>query len=273
LREYPDSGHTATNPVRDVRTAACQPACTLTAAATAGLTIPFYSLTERIGAAAVIDAARAAGIAAMWRPGTGSTAPVRYDLSQRDAALVPSPFGTDLALGSYPVTVLDQATGMATLAAGGKRGAVHFVQRVTKDYATYYAPPTVAPTNTVPALSPDVVADLTGVLSQNPAGQLAGGPASASIAGSATVGDGLLDVGHAWLVGYTPDLAMAVWIGNKEVEFPLRDRTGDRITGETLPAAIYRTVLAGATSDLGLSTAAAFPQAPNVGDPTKGDAP
>ncbi len=269
VREFPDGGRTAGNPVRDVRTAACQPACTLAEAAAAPLSIPFYAVTERVGPAAVIEAARAAGVGAMWTAGTGSTAPVRYDLTTgRPTALVPDPFGPDVALGAYPVTVLDQATAMASLAAGGVWNPTHFVVRVVRDFATYYAEPIDAG---VPGLDPDVVADITDVLSTVPAGQIPGGPPSASISGTAPMVGSALDAAHAWHVGYTPDLALAVWVGNKEVEFPLRDAIGNRITGDTLPALIYRTVVDGATSELGLGPGE-FPAPAGLGDATVGDA-
>jgi membrane peptidoglycan carboxypeptidase len=254
--------------VRDVRPAPCQPACTLAEAATAQLSIPFYTVTERVGADAVIDTARAAGVDAMWSPGSGSTAPVRYDLTaRRVAALVPDPFGADVALGTYPVTVVDQATGMATLAAGGIRSTTHFVAQVVRDYVTYYAAPFDAGSR---ALDPDVAADVTAVLSTNRVGQLASGVPSASVSGTAPLLGSALDSAHAWHVGYTPGLAMAVWVGNREVEFPLRDEVGNRITGDALPALIYRTVVDAATERLGLD-AGEFPEPADLGDPTVTD--
>jgi len=270
VQAFPDSGHPATDPVRDVRSAACQPTCTLAQAATVPLSIPFYAATEKIGPAAVIDAAKAAGIGAMWTAGTGAKAPVRHDLAVAGNAVVPDPFGADVVLGRYPVTVLDQATGMATLADRGVHAPTHFVEHVTKDYAPYFTEPR-PPTS--PALDPDVVADVTSVLAANPAGTLPGGPASASMAGTALIAGSALDAAHAWLVGYTPDLAVAVWVGNRETEFPLHDATGNRISGETLPAEIYRAVVSGATDALRLSPTATFPAAVGLGDATTGNAP
>jgi len=268
VKEFPEYGHTAANPVRDVRAAPCQPACTLAEAATVPLSIPFYSVTERVGPELVIDLAHAAGIDAMWTPGTGSTAPVRYDLTtRRGTALVPDPFGADVALGTYPLTVLDQAGATATLAAGGERADTHFVTRVVRDFASYHT----ESTDRRRALDADVVADVTAVLSGSSAGQIPGGPPSAGIAGTALLAGSAIEAAHAWYVGYTPDLAMAVWVGNKEVEFPLRDVIGDRITGETLPARIYRTVAAGATEALDLDMSS-FPDPADIGDAAAGDA-
>ncbi|MBX6751484.1 MAG: penicillin-binding protein [Micromonosporaceae bacterium] len=268
VKEFPASGRTAADAVRDVRSAPCQPACTLAEAATVPLSIPFYAVTERIGPEAVIEMAHAAGIGAMWSAGPDA-ALVRHELAARRIdALVPEPFTTDVALGSYPVTVLDQATAMATFAAGGLRAETHFVARVVRDYATVYE----APSERRRVVDADVVADVTAVLAQNSAGQIPDGPPTAGVAGTALLAGSAIDAVHAWYVGYAPDLAMAVWVGNKEYEFPLRSATGDRITGETLPAQIFRTVIAGATDALGLG-ASTFPAPANIGDDTAGDAP
>lgn len=266
VKEFPASGHTGADALRDVRSAECQPACTLAEAAIVPLSIPFYAVTERIGPAAVIETARDAGIGAMWS--LGADGPRRHDLTGRSVrTLVPEPFTADVALGTYPVTVLDQAVAMATFAAGGVRATTHFVDRVVRDYATVYE----GPSERERVLAADVVADITAALAQNPAGRIPDGPPTAGVAGTALLAGSAVDAAHAWYVGYTPDLAMAIWVGNKEYEFPLRNAIGDRITGETLPAQIFRTVIAAATEalDLGPST---FPAPAHVGDDTLGDA-
>jgi hypothetical protein len=56
-----------------------------------------------------------------------------------------------------------------------------------------------------------------------------------------------------------------------ETEFPLKDREGARVTGEGLPAQIYRVVLSAASDSLGLP-AATFPPAVHGGDAAAGDA-
>jgi membrane peptidoglycan carboxypeptidase len=268
VREYPASGRDVTNPVRDVIESPCQPACSLIEATTASLTIPFYSVTERVGAAAVIDQARAAGIDAMWTPGSAAGPGQRYGLTGPSATeLTPEPFGSDVALGVYPVTVLNQANAMATFAAGGRRGTAHFVERVGKDFSTVYS----ARPGSSAALSRATVADLTWVLSQNPAGQLSDDRPSASLSGSARLGASALDMAHAWQVGYTGNLAMAVWVGNRDSELPLRDKLGNRIIGTGLPAEIYRTFLGPVHGRLGLP-AVEFPEPVFHGDATAGDA-
>ena len=49
------------------------------------------------------------------------------------------------------------------------------------------------------------------------------------------------DEKDAWFVGYTPDLAMAVWVGDPTEPTPMRDVAGfDRVQGGTIPALIWK---------------------------------
>lgn len=49
------------------------------------------------------------------------------------------------------------------------------------------------------------------------------------------------DETDAWFVGYTPDIAIAVWVGHTEAATPLRNVAGfARVQGGTLPAMIFR---------------------------------
>lgn len=250
VKAFPASDRPENNPVRDTVDAPCQPACSLADAATGSLSVPYFALTEKIGAARVIDMARQAGIDAMYVPQRGDTPQQRYDLTgTTGSALTPEPFGTDVALGDYPVTVLDQANAMATFAAGGRRSTAHFVVRVSKDFSTVY---TEQATNGSPILDRAAVDDLTWALSQNPAGALPGGRPSVGVAGFSRLRASAVDNAHVWFTGYTANLAAAVWIGNEEIEFPLRDKLGNRVTGMGLPAEIYRTFMAGAADRLGL---------------------
>jgi membrane peptidoglycan carboxypeptidase len=179
----------------------------------------------------------------------------------------PTPFGTDVALGDYPVTVLDQANAMATFAAGGRRSEVHFVQRVRKDSATVVAPG-FGPGEQI--LNAAAVKDLTWTLAQDPSGQLSDGRASATKTGVGLLRTSQVETAHAWIVGYTANLAMAVWIGNEETEFPLRDLEGARVTGAGLPAQIYRAFMPAAHEALGLPKAA-FADPPFGGSAEAGD--
>ena len=153
-----------------------------------------------------------------------------------------------MALGVYPVTVLDQANAMATFAAGGRRsdGPLRRAGQQGLRHRLHAQPAIEC------GAEPAAVADVTWVLSQNPAGQLPDDRPSASLSGSARLGTSALDTAHAWQVGYTGNLAMAVWVGNRDTELPLRDKLGNRITGAGLPAEIYRAFMGSAHDRLGL---------------------
>ncbi len=248
-KAYPRSGRPASNPVRDYLGAPCQPTCTLAQAATASLNVPFFALTERLTPAKVIDMARAAGVDSMWVPDSPGTARQRYDLRAHTGAQVtPRPFGPEVGLGADPVTVVDQANAMATFAAGGLRADVHFVRSVTRDGLPVYR-------ETIGArrvLSRAAASDLSWALGNDPAGALADGHASATKTGVWALRDSPVETSHAWMVGYTGNLAMAVWIGNRETELPLKDSNAARVTGAGLPAQIYRTFMQEASQRMGL---------------------
>jgi penicillin-binding protein 1A len=61
----------------------------------------------------------------------------------------------------------------------------------------------------------------------------------------------------AWLVGYTPQLATAVWMGAPVGEVPMTNVGGIRVTGGSYPASIWSRFMTVALADL---PAVAFPQ-------------
>jgi membrane peptidoglycan carboxypeptidase len=250
------AGRPAGDPVHDYIAAACQPTCTLADATNASLNVPLYAVAEKVTPAKVIDMARAMGIDSMWVPDSPTTSRRRYELRSgpqpspaQPSGAESSPFGPDVALGVYPVTVEDQANAMATLAAGGLRSAAHFVARVTHGGRMVYTEPAPARQR---VLSRSEAADLTWVMSQEPAGRLTGGRASATKTGIGPLRDSPVETAHAWIVGFTGNLAMAVWVGNVEIELPLHDSSGARVTGSGLPAQIYRRFMSVAPDELGL---------------------
>src|SRR5690606_8162294 len=81
-KAFPSSGRGPDKPVRDYLPAPCQPRCSLAEAANAALDVPFFALTEQIGAAPVIDAAKALGVRAMWVPDSADTRRQRFSLEE-----------------------------------------------------------------------------------------------------------------------------------------------------------------------------------------------
>ena len=259
------------SPVRNSSAAACQPTCTLAESTVASLTVPFYGLTEQLGAAKVIDMARAAGIEDMW----GTTADgkqKRVDLRTAPGAdVAPKYFGTEVGIGQYPVTVVDQANSMATFAADGVRATAHFVRSVSKDGKVVYAEklPTA---DAQRILNSNAVADLSHTLKQVAAGHLADGQDSASKTGTWQYATNLADNAHAWTIGYTRKLAVAVWTGSKGTERPLRLANGAPIYGATIPGPIYRDFVVKATTAMALTPAPFTPPA-FIGDAGAGNTP
>jgi penicillin-binding protein 1A len=68
------------------------------------------------------------------------------------------------------------------------------------------------------------------------------------------------DYGDAWFVGYTPELAVAVWVGYPDALRPMRTEFhGEPVSGGTLPAEIWRAFM---TRALGDAPAESFTPAP-----------
>ena len=53
----------------------------------------------------------------------------------------------------------------------------------------------------------------------------------------------------AWMVGFTPSLSTAVWVGTTEGTKPLENKWGSPIYGSGLPSDIWKTTMDGALED------------------------
>ncbi len=260
-------GRPADNLIRNVGTCASNPSgrtCSLLESTTNSLNVPFYDVTVVVGANRVLEMARDAGVETMWTDDRS-----RVDLRSTDLnQLVPSRFDTVLGIGQYPVTVIDQANAMATFAAGGLRARAHFVHSVASGRDVIYGDslPSASQTRILTAAQ---VADLSYALSSSPG---SGGMAVKTGTWEFSPAPGKM--AHAWSIGYTSAVAMAVWIGNKADEQPLVDRTGTMIFGSGLPSTILHTVITGTQTQLGLTPtpfpAPTFIAAENPPGPTPG---
>jgi membrane peptidoglycan carboxypeptidase len=243
-KEFPEQNRVTggVGPVHETGHAACQPKCSLADAANASLVVPFFDLTAHLGAKAVLSAARDAGIADMW-----DAQGRRHQLAGSSTdLLVPAEFSTEVGIGQYGVTVLDQASAMATFSNGGRALRPHFVTQISQGGAPLITEPTAV---TDLGLTAGQSADLATALNRNPLGQLPGVD-SATQSGTWEMTKVPGKPAHAWIVGYTTDLAMAVWVGNKGVEDPI---AATLAAGETIPAAIYRAAMVQTQQALGLT--------------------
>jgi membrane peptidoglycan carboxypeptidase len=208
----------------------------------------FYAVTLSISPAKVLEAARKAGIGTM-----SDEDGVPVSLTSTEASrLVPAKFDTDLTLGRYAVSVTDQANAMATFAAKGRSAGAHFVAKVVSGTQVVYGEALPA-SNSRPMLTAGAIADLNWTLSRTPAAALFGAEPSAGMAGFAPAEATVPTDG--WMIGYTPQFGMAVWIGGQ----PVLNRTDN-------PAAkIYQEFMNAAPSAMGLPAAAPFPPRADIG--------
>ena len=135
--------------------------CSLLQSTISSLNVPYYALTLSVTPTKVLEMARDMGIDYMWNDGRE-----RLDLRGIDIkTVVPSQFDTILGIGQYPITVLDHANGMATVASAGLRAQAHFVQKVMKGDDVVYGE-TLPPPDQPRVLTPQQANDLTYALSQ-----------------------------------------------------------------------------------------------------------
>jgi membrane peptidoglycan carboxypeptidase len=227
-------------PVRNSGGASC-PACTLQEAITRSLNTTFYGLTYELGPDNVRDTMRkAAGLSDTWKGG----------ILDGDTTLAdPQTGGTGagLGIGQYEMRPVDQAVGFGTFAAGGIQRDPYFVAKVTDSAGGVLLENAGDPGKQV--ISPDVANDVTYAIegvAQYSHRALNGGRPVASKTG--TVGSTDADNSDAWMVGYTPSLSAAVWMGTDGNQ-PIVNAQRRIIYGSGLPGAIWQkfmdTVLAG----------------------------
>jgi membrane peptidoglycan carboxypeptidase len=123
---------------------------------------------------------------------------------------------TTIADGVYRLRPLDMAAAYATFASGGTRIAPHFIAEV-REGVPAFDDPTGKITATLQAMF-----GLGGVPGQFPL-------------------PGTDDNSDAWMIGSSSRATTAVWVGSDD-ERPLRDTNGAKITGDTMPAQIWRAV-------------------------------
>jgi membrane peptidoglycan carboxypeptidase len=221
--------------------------CSLAAAAASSLDTTFFDLTGHLGAASVLATARDAGIDWMW---DGSFQ--RMDLRTVDPASLTGPSSAahltdDLGLGRYAITVLDNANGMATLAANGHRSQVHFVREVLQAGTPVYTESLVT---TKLGLTDGQFADLDAALGANAAGHFSDQWQTAAKAGE------WADTGvpgqnsDVWTVGYTKVLATAVWVGSATGKPLVGARSGAGVDGAEVASPIFQQYLRTVTPSL-----------------------
>jgi membrane peptidoglycan carboxypeptidase len=213
--------------VRNVEGVSCD-RCGATYAMTESINTWFYDLGLQVGPDRVAEAAHQAGI---------------------PDDLLPDPSG-GIALGDREVHPLDMASAYATFAAEGTYHEPYIVSRVeTADGEVLYehqedssggrqAVPQQVARNVIEAMldvAPKKGYDL-------PGRQVAAKTGTAQLEGSAT------DNRDAWMVGFTPTVSTAVWVGSDRSD-PIRNAQNRPIFGSGLPGQIWHEFMKTATED------------------------
>ncbi|MFD5245572.1 transglycosylase domain-containing protein [Amycolatopsis sp. NPDC058340] len=203
--------------------------CTLREAMGKGTQGLFVDLAKKLGAEAVRDGARAAGI------------PEAVDgvvtLREKDGFLI----GPGIAVGRYPLRPSDMAGAYATFAADGMRATPHLVSKIRDENGEVVWE---RPSDKTPAFQGDEALSrrIAGTMSQVLATGLKDRPAALKT-GEFQFNE-TDDNAGGWAAGYTPQLATAVWVGSDEPR-RMRDAAGEKLTGRTLPADIWQRFMNG----------------------------
>ena len=174
-------------------------------------------VAQEVGISNVIKAARRCGI----------TSPLASNAS--------------LALGTSVVTPLELTAAYATFATGGLRVSPYMVTEIEdSSHQLLYQRKAQPPARIIASdVNRDLTAMLYGVLVE-------GTGRAAALSGREAAGKTgtTQDYRDAWFVGFTPDYVAGVWVGNDDYS-PMRN-----VTGGTLPAVIWRTVMTAAEQGL-----------------------
>ena len=215
--------------------------CGMAEAFKRSLNTSFIRLTQAIGPKAVADAAHQAGIP-QEIPGVPG-----ISLTEPDGIPAPS-----VVLGVYSVRPIDMASAYATIAASGNYHQPYLVQRVLAGDGRVLLDRAV-PGAGRPLPQPqqrfsrDITDTATKAMQPIPGysngHNLAGRP-SAAKTGTTQLGD-TGENKDAWMIGFTPSLSTAVWVGGDQSQ-PIRTAGGGMIYGSGLPSDIWKRTMDGA---------------------------
>jgi membrane peptidoglycan carboxypeptidase len=231
--------------------------CNIAEALKQSLNTSYYRLMLKLknGPQDVADAAHAAGIAESF-PG------VDHTLSEDGKG---GPPNNGIVLGQYQTRVLDMASAYATLAASGVYHKPHFVQKVVNADGEVLFDASQQDNSGEQKIDKAVADNVTSAM-QPIAGwsrghNLAGGRPSAAKTGTNQLGD--TDANRdAWMVGYTPSLSTAVWVGTTEGTKPLVNASGGAVYGSGIPSDIWKATMDGALKGTDIET---FPKPTEIG--------
>ncbi|MEV5840315.1 transglycosylase domain-containing protein [Nocardia sp. NPDC052112] len=247
--------------------------CTVTEALKRSLNTSFYRLTMSMvdGPKAIADAAHQAGIPEEIPGVAGKT--LTEDNGQPLNGIV---------LGQYLVRPIDMASAYATIANSGVYHQPYFVQRVVAGDGRVLlnrGEPDKRVGKQLPGGQqriPRRIADNTTeamlpIAAYSNEHGLSGGRPSAAKTGTTQLGESNENK-DAWMIGFTPSLSTAVWVGTEQSQ-PIETARGTDIYGSGLPADIWKQVMDGALEGLPIeqfSAAGSQGSQPNASKPSGG---
>ena len=231
--------------------------CNIAEALKRSLNTAYYRLMLKLknGPSDVADAAHRAGIAESF-PG------VEHTLSEDGKG---GPPNNGIVLGQYQSRVLDMASAYATIAASGVYHRPHFVQKVVNaDGQVLFdaaSEDNSGEQRIEKAVADNVTAAMQPIAAYSNGHALAGGRPSAAKTGTNQLGDTGANR-DAWMVGFTPSLSTAVWVGTTEGTKPLENKWGSPVYGSGLPSDIWKNTMDGALED---TEKESFPKPTEIG--------
>jgi penicillin-binding protein 1A len=140
-----------------------------------------------------------------------------------------------IGLGSNAVSVLEMASAYATLAAGGVYSEPMAIRKVVQPNGK--VDPAWGKGKRKRVMTDGEAYVVTQILQEN----VLGGTGTAANPGRPAAGKtGTTDnFGDAWFVGYTPNLATAVWVGYPNAQIEMRSVHGISVSGGSFPAMIW----------------------------------
>jgi peptidoglycan glycosyltransferase len=213
--------------------------CDLKQAMTVSNNVVFHTLANKVGPESVAAAARAAGI----------TAPLDEPTE-------------GIALGNKEVSAFELASAYATIAAGGVWRQPHLVSSVvTADDQVLYQAATEGERRFPERVARNVVEAMLEVAEHDHLALPGGRPVAAKTGTVQSRFEG--ENNDAWMAGFTPSLATAVWMGT-DMNSPIRTARGHPIKGSSLPGDVWQKVMSGALSG---SPVEDFPPFRRIGEP------
>ncbi|RVW07668.1 penicillin-binding protein [Prescottella agglutinans] len=211
--------------------------CSLAEALKRSLNTSYYRLTLSMenGAQKIADAAHQAGIPKQI-PGVDHESLTQFG----------GPPETGIVLGQYQTRPIDMASAYGTLAASGKYHPPYFVQKVVDADGRVLLDraPNDGEQRIDPPIADAVTQAMVPIAAYSRNHGLAGGRVSAAKTGTAQLGD-TGENKDAWMVGFTPSLSTAVWVGTAEGK-AIETSWGGAIYGSGLPSDIWKETMDGA---------------------------